>query len=113
MNCQFCNQLCKRSGAKSLYHLCEPCKVFFHESKREIIFRPNSPIYWYWLRIDLDEDTTIVEYERDPSSMTEEERMDLDPSSFRPKKIVDIKPAMQNVTPQNMYDKLKTLLVFS
>ncbi len=111
MNCKFCNQPCQKSH--NTYYLCQSCKVFFHESKRETIFRPNSPTYWYWLKIDLDEDRTTVEYERDPSSMSDEERMDLDPMSFMPKKIVDIQPAMQGVTPQNMRDKLKTLLVFS
>jgi len=113
MNCKFCNQLCHKTGAKSPYYLCEPCKVFFHESKQETIFRPNTDTYWYWLRVDLDENRTTVEFERNPKSMSQEERMDLDPASFMPKKIVDIQPAMQGVTPQNMHDKLKTLLVFS
>lgn len=111
MNCRFCNHLCmKRSD---IYFLCQSCKVFFHSSKQITIFRPNSDIYWYWLYVDLEENRTTVEYERNPKSMSPEERMDLTPDSFRPQKIVDIQPAMQGVTPQNMYDKLKTLLIYS
>jgi hypothetical protein len=111
MNCQFCNQLCKRSGAKSLYHLCEPCKVFFHESKRETVFRPNSETHWYWLFIDLDENSTKVDVVRDPRTIPVEDQADM--MGSEPKTILKLNSAMQGVTPQNMHDKLKTLLVFS
>lgn len=110
MNCQFCEQLCSKRE-HSPYHCCQSCKVFFHETKQRLVFRPNSKTYWYWLHIDLDENKTIVDYQRDPKSMTVEEQMDLDPMSM-PKTILEITPAMQGVTPQNMYDKLQTLLVF-
>lgn len=112
MNCKFCNQFCKRIGPYGTWHLCQSCKVFFHESKQEIIFRPNSPTHWYWLCVNLDEDTTVVECQRDPKSMSIEDQIDMDPMAM-PKRLLTIKPAMQGVTPQNMHDKLKTLLIFS
>jgi hypothetical protein len=66
----------------------------------------------YWLHINLDEDTTVVECQRDPRSMSQKEQMNLDPMTM-PKRLIEIKSAMQGVTPQNMHEKLKTLLIFS
>lgn len=49
---------------------------------------------------------------RNPKSMTVEEQMDIEWNS-KPTLILSCKPAIKGVTPQNMYQKLKTLLTFS
>ena len=112
MNCRFCNQTCVKTTANTPWDHCSACKVFFHETRQETVFRPNSPTHLYWLRIDLEDDQTVVDCLRDPKSMPIEEQMELDTFAI-PKRLITVKPAMHGVTPQNMYDKLQTLLVFS
>lgn len=109
MKCQFCQQICKQRNT-SQWYMCEACKVFFNNSKRETVFRPNSEAYWYWLFIDFDANSTRVEALRNPKTLPQEE---LEADMPHPKVLLQLDHALQGVTPQNMHDKLKLLLVFS
>ena len=110
--CHFCDKRCTKNYPYSNHWFCKDCRVFYKDDGTEIVFRLNSKTHLYWLYIKIDSNTTEVYSLRDPKSMTEEERMDLDPMTM-PRVIISCKPAMQGVTPQNMHDKLKTLLIFS
>lgn len=107
--CRFCDQRCKKAHGDSPWWHCEKCKVFFKEDESEIVFRPNSETHLYWLMLKLHDNKTVVESLRNPKSMNPEE---VDPMSL-PKVLVSVPYIMQGVTPQNMYEKLRTLLVFS
>ena len=91
--------------------MCESCKVFFNDSKREIIFRPNSDTHWYWLVIDFDADSTKIDVIRDPKTIPVKDQAEMIYTG--PRTILQLDHALQGVTPQNMHDKLKLLLVFS
>jgi hypothetical protein len=111
MICQFCQQDCKAHKHNEKWFLCETCKVFFNNSKREIVFRPNSETHLYWLFIDQDENTTKVDVLRNPKDLPPEDQADM--VDVHPRTILQLDHALQGVTPENMYDKLKLLLVFS
>jgi hypothetical protein len=96
----------------SPFWLCQPCSTFFKEDGSEIVFRPDSKSHLYWLHINVKENKTELSSMRNPKSMTVEEQMDIEWNS-KPTLILSCKPAIKGVTPQNMYQKLKTLLTFS
>ena len=76
-----------------------------------MIFRPNTETHWYWIFVDMDEDSTRVAVQRNPNSISVQDRADMVDETYT--QILNIKPAMQGVNPQNMHDKLKLLLIYS
>jgi len=114
--CHYCDQRCKKQQPSSDFWYCKPCLVFFKEDGSEICFRPNTPEHLIWFHIFFKENKTVISRERNPASFTKEEKeemMDYDLSYQGPPTILTVPYAVQGATPQNIRNKLKTLLVFS
>mgnify|MGYP006947761926 CR=1 FL=1 len=112
MKCLYCNQSCWTKHQDNPFWLCKTCHVFFKKDGSEIVFRPNTDQYWYWLHVNTKENKTKVFCQRNPKSIDSPEEL----ASLlydNPKLIVSCQPAIQGVTPQNMHDRLKTILLFS
>ena len=127
MNCLFCSDKCsnKIQGPKGPagnshakytigWWLCEKCKVHFYTSSEMDIytifiiqFHVHKSHGFYHVQCDIQHNRTRVYYFR---YAKEGDQMDVS-NSLQP--ILDFKPVLTNVSPQNIEDKLQTLLVFS
>ncbi len=86
---------------------CKDCKVHYAgetDYLHNITFDTTIKDAQYELTIDVEKDSTTLRCWR-----VEDSAMDLDVLKL----VMEIRPAMKGVTPQNVLDKIKTLLTYS
>jgi len=109
--CLFCDQRCKKTHPEASWWKCRPCKVSFHDDGTnglwKISFSVNKPDALYTLDLLLNENKTeLYVLGRDPVPSIID-------SIMNGKLTISLPSIMQNVNPNNVADKVKTLLVFS
>jgi hypothetical protein len=98
--CVFCNQRCNYNTMRSSYY-CKDCKVLYDGDKEylhNMTFDCTIKNVPYELTIDADKDVTILACWSEPDTLT---------------LIMDFHPAMKGITPQNVENKIRTLLTYS
>jgi hypothetical protein len=106
MNCQFCSQHCTID--KYLWDRCEWCQVSCSRNLRGDILKTHfrvhtNPQDCYFFDINFQENTTEIYWCPLRTDGLSVKDVTL---------VLSIKSTMQNVTPKNVREKLKTLLVY-
>jgi len=104
--CVFCNKRCNYNGMRANYW-CKDCKVHYDGEKEylhNITFDTTLKNVQYELTIDAESDLTTLRCWRVEDSVIEMDALVI---------VMQFKPAMKNITPQNVNDKIRTLLTYS
>lgn len=100
--CPYCQQRCHKNAWDSEWVYCKPCKIRFQDWRPDFIIfavELNGKKYELHKHPRL---TTIVQILDDGDYLP-----------FEEKKVLQLDFPVSNVTPQNVLEKVKTLLVFS
>lgn len=107
MKCHYCQRECVDNESTNTYCYCYHCHVNYSLTLQLIvdmvIFR-NPQMPDYRLVLHLSDKETLLLYRDDSPFIS---NMD------DPQIVVKLQFIMENVTPQNVQDKIKTMLVFS
>jgi len=115
--CHFCDKRCRQTFPELKEWWCEHCRVTFQEGNGSfgldgIKFSLANPDYsHYYLTINFASSLTILSWHRPPRHLNE------DPQAYdelpKEKVVLRIWQAIQGVKPNNLKDKIQTLLTFS
>jgi len=120
--CQFCQQPCKNSigckryGKKARWQRCTNCPVEIGYAinikgivQCIIFLSPNTNEDHYQLSIDYKEQHTTIQFLKIEYYMYGKRRQ----KSWKSDQLLQIEHCVKGITPDNVYDKIKTYLLFS